>query len=278
MKAHLNFWITLFTSFLPLSLVAGESVNQSLDTKDIEKVEISVVRGEVTVQGNTSSTVQVRGELDDALKTFIFEKRDNRLVIKVELKKNSDRYGKGSKLTISMPEALALAYNGVSTYLKVNNIKNDTKINSVSDQLELENIISPEFKLANVSGNIALKNSKIAHAKISTVSGDGNFELGQWKKLNLSSVSGDVLITGNVSGDESSKISSVSGDIELSLAPESNVKMLLNSGPSGTIDNQLSRDARFTRKTGKSVELVMGEGDAKLKGSTVSGHLKLSRL
>ncbi len=278
----------------PLSLFAGEQVSRSLPVDPAGSVELSVIRGSVSVVGWNESTVKVEGTLDDHTEKLIFEHDDGRVTIEVKITKGGHA-GKGSELIVHVPRASRLEIDGVSTDFSITGTGGMVEVQTVSGGLRLKNLagsvaansISGDVSMTAVAGNVEAK----------SVSGDVTLE-GQGNAYELATVSGDVRLTGlvldkleaaTVSGEIRIQIGlsatavvdleSVSGDITLTLRDEIHARFDLETGPGGDIQNRISDKQPVQEKyTGaEALSITTGSGSSRVKMETFSGTLLISR-
>ena len=71
----------------------------------------------------TQNEVEIKGELDDLTKEFIFEKQGKVIVIRIELPKRNINHGDGSNIQIRVPKASRVDFNGISTDITLKDIE-----------------------------------------------------------------------------------------------------------------------------------------------------------
>jgi len=200
-------------------------------------VEISNIRGIVKVKGWDKDQVAVTGTLDDLAEGITFENKDKVTLIKVEMPDHNINHGDGSDLTIQVPYGNQVDFEGISSDLKVKNIKAGIDVRTVSGDIGVEGV-EKILNIKTVSGDIQLKKST-GKAKLATVSGDIDGVI-NCPEVQVSSVSGDVnlkLDEYQLDGGET-KLSSVNGDINLLFINKINTRVNVKTGPGGDITNQ----------------------------------------
>ncbi len=254
---------------------AKYSVGGAELTDEIERVDISWVRGNVIVATHTENTVafseQANLEVDESLtmhywldgKTLHIKFAQSGKIGVIDLRKT---------LTVFLPQELMLKY------LTVNVISANVSVDGVTAQ-------SAEFD--SVSGEIDIANTQILQLlEIDTVSGELTASLkGTLDELEVDTVSGDIEITaekiGTVDLDSTSgrvklnvisqpdeiDIDTVSGAVSLYLPSDSSFTLNFDT-VSGSFDCDLP-----TTKRGDNY--ICGGGLAKYKIDTVSGSLKI---
>jgi len=297
-----------------LSSLAGEKIDQSLALDNATHVNIENLRGEVTITGWDQDKVMVVGELDDDAKGLMFEQNGSTINIKVKMPRrmNSGRNQEGSVLDIKIPQQLKLSFNGVSTDVNVSNLTQSADIRTVSGNISANalatrielNTVSGDIHCKNLSGDISLSavsgdindrrsqgtlkisavsgslssDTKANEVFANTVSGEIDLTLSKTDELSVSTVSGDVDARLALNEDGRLKMSSVSGDIDMHFTNEVQASFRLKSNASGDLVNKLTEDEVIKAKYGPSSKLYFetGNGNAAVKGSTVSGRIKIS--
>ena len=292
-KICFNLLIIAF-SLLVGNVSAGEKINKSLDVSAEGEVEIHNNRGKITILGWDKNQVLVKGELDDLAERFVFETKNDRTLIKVILPNRNSRArgGSGSNLQIFCPKGFSLQFGGVSTDLKVSDLKNDVDISSVSGDIKLSSIAGKAY-VNSVSGNIIVNQVK-GKISVSTVSGDVDAKVtssdieitGVSSDIKVSTVnidsaeietvSGDTTLRGELNESATIRLSNVSGKSIYFTKQLDNAKVNLNTGPGGEIINKLtSHEATRSFIGSERLKFSVGEGSARIRMSTVSGEIGL---
>lgn len=281
----------LLLAFCIQSVWATTSVEQTLDAAGVAEITIENMRGQVTVSGNDSEQVSVRGTLDEVAEGFIFERRGNTVVAIVEMLQSRQLRGrKGSDLHFSIPQNLFVRFKGVSSDIVVEKVMAGIDLSTVSGDIEVRGVTG-EQELDSVSGSITVRESR-GKLITSNVSGDvsaevasddiqvsvisGNAELkGEGvKRAVVSSVSGDVELALNLSESPFIKVTTVTGEASLHSFNTLNAEVRLQTGPGGDIVNRFNdRSATSSFVKEKSLEFSVGTGAGKVQMNTVSGTL-----
>ena len=302
----------LITTLCSMQALAGESVNKTLDVKDVKSVFIENVRGKVEIKSWSQSKVSVKGELDDQTTEFVFEQNGSAVNIKVQIPNNSKgKNYKGSDLIIHIPEESAVEFTGVSTSLVLKNLLSDSEIKTVSGDIEMDtgrghislstvsgdidakdldgkiylSSVSGDVNDANSTGRINLRSvsgsietsSTASEVSLSAVSGDIDFDLASVEEFDLSTVSGDIKGKFGLDSDGHLKMSTVSGNMSLGFIKPVDASFRLKANAGGDIVNKLTDDRTKYAKYGPGAKLNFstGNGTASVKGTTVSGTIKL---
>jgi len=277
--------------------LCGEAVDMQLDADPAGEVSIDVVRGSVTVVGWDKAVVHVKGQRDEKSEEFIFAREGKLIRISDELKsRGSGSDEDGTRLTIQVPHNSSVEMETVSANQEVRGVNGVLRLDSVSGDINAAGS-GRSANLASVSGNITL-NGGAGEVRLDSVSGDikavinaerlqaesvsGNLEVeneGVLQRLDASTVSGDLVILTALAPEAEADLESVSGDVDLELRGELNVRFNLETGPGGDIENELS-DVRPNREryTGaESLDMRLGQGGADVDASVVSGTITIRR-
>ncbi|OGT81817.1 MAG: hypothetical protein A3H91_15650 [Gammaproteobacteria bacterium RIFCSPLOWO2_02_FULL_61_13] len=283
-------------SFSALAL-GGEVVDKQLDADPSGEVVIDIVRGAITVVGWDRAVVHVKGERDEKSEEFIFAREGNVIRISDELKsRRSGGDASGTHITVQVPRNSSVEMETVSANQDVREINGVVRLDSVSGAINAAGL-ERSANLASVSGDITLKGGS-GEVRVDSVSGNVKVEInaqrlqaesvsgdvevenaGMLQRLDASTVSGNLLIRTALAPEAEADLESVSGDVDLELRGELNVRFNLKTGPGGDIENGLS-DLRPDREryTGaESLELRLGQGGADVDASVISGTITIRR-
>ncbi|GHF82404.1 DUF4097 family beta strand repeat-containing protein [Thalassotalea marina] len=300
---------------ISLPALAGEKVDKSLSAKDVTKVCIDNLRGEVKIKGWSKEQVDVSGELDDETEEFVFEKIGSTIVIKVKVHNNQRNFNDedGSDLNISVPQNVRVEFNGVSSDFSIADIeggvegksvsgnitasaiKSHAELSTVSGNIDAKDLhgkiqmtsvsgdvndvsSSGKLKLRSVSGKVDTK-SNAKDVDLSVVSGDIEFSLAKVDELEVSSVSGEI--EGKLSLNDNGRLemSTVSGDIDIKFNNDVQASFRLKSNAGGNLVNRITDEKAKEAKYGPSSKLTFATGNASatVKGTTVSGTIRLGK-
>jgi len=292
MKKHIVLLISAVFFFSGGSVTANEKVDKALQVQSDGVVEISNIRGIVKVKGWDKDQVAVTGTLDDLAEGITFENKDKVTLIKVEMPDHNINHGDGSDLTIQVPYGNQVDFEGISSDLKVKNIKAGIDVRTVSGDIGVEGV-EKILNIKTVSGDIQLKKStgkaKLAtvsgdidgvincpEVQVSSVSGDVNLKLDEYQNFYASVVSGNITIEGKQLDGGETKLSSVNGDINLLFINKINTRVNVKTGPGGDITNHLSKDKVITEfPNTQRLSITLGDGSGSVKLGTVNGDIKI---
>ena len=314
MKTFNKYMVAAFTSaslfFIPLSM-AGEKIDEAIDSKGVNVVTIENLSGEVTIIGWNKASVTVEGELDDKAEKLIFEKEGNTINIKVKLPSHGNWNSKGSELTIHMPSDLRINFESVSSDVELRNLDSDIRAKTVSgdikatklsERIELISVsgniktseLQGKISLTTISGNIDDKNSfgrlqlqavsgeitsqsKAHEVFVNNVTGNSELNLAEVDELKMSSVSGDTDVSLHLQNNGVVKASSVSGSVKFDFQNDVAADFRLKASAGGDLINKITDKKASHAKYGPSSKLYFQTGDANssVRISTVSGDVKV---
>ena len=291
-------------SFLALVLLAGSTaslagtpINESRDLEPTARVEISNVRGSITVSVWDEPRVQVSGTLGSGSKGLSITGSASDLDIKVEGTESGwFNWGTSSRmedsiLDVRIPRKVELTVESVSADITVTGISGRLlDASSVSGKIRLDSS-AQELEVGSISGTIEISGSG-DRAHVDTVSGDIDLRSNH-QEMKLETVSGNILAVTRSYREFSG--SSVSGDIALRGSPGAGARMDAET-MSGDVSVSLPRDAsaRIDAETfsgglrsdfgavdepehgpGRSLDTTIGTGDARFTIETFSGDIDI---
>jgi len=282
----------LFTLVFSTTVTAKTAVDQSLAVPSDALISIDNTRGEVTIIGWDQAKVTVKGDLDDLAEAFIFDLKDQQVVIEVKVPRLDLNRGNGSNLTIQVPQESRVRFVGVSTDVEIENIRGGVQVQLVSGDLEarriesqlLINTVSGDIEINGVIGSVLASTisgdlelvTTAKSLRLDTVSGDVDLTLKAFDQLAVHSVSGSMEIDGELNPAGQIELASVSGDIRLGLQPGLNATLDLDGGISGDIVNDLSDDEVETRFPSRQrLRAIVGDGSGRIGIRTVSADITL---
>ncbi|MGX9460341.1 DUF4097 family beta strand repeat-containing protein [Shewanella sp. A14] len=288
-------------------------VEQQQNVAENPNVSVKVQRGNIQLISWDNNSIQIKGQLDELSQGLLFEVKGNTVVIEDKLPRSyQGNNQQGSQLTIYLPKQLTLDAEGVSAHyklsqlngqvalalvsgsIKANNIVGETTLTTVSG-----NIISTELNgkinLETVSGNITDNNSQgdaelrlvsgqlnsnsaFNRLTIDQVSGNINASMPMVTELNVVTISGDAKLT--LGADiTKARLESISGDITLTFSAEPNLSFMIDGGPGGIINNQLTDDKPIKQKYSpvKNLQFNTQSGAGKMNINTISGRINLTQ-
>ncbi len=280
--------------------MAGTAINETRDVSADVTVEVSNVRGSVTVRGWDKPTVEITGTLGEGSKGLTVEGSGSRLRIKVEPPGSQGWFSWGSSnnmqdstLDIRIPRKGSLQVDVVSAIVDASGIAGrELRVETVSGKVKLEAKVS-ELAVDSVSGNIDM-NGSADHAnfesvsgdirlragggdfKFDTVSGDIDAELASYRGITGGTVSGDMRLRGIPGRDARVEVETMSGDVNLDLPSDTSGKLHAETF-SGSLDSDFGKVAEPDHGPGRSLEATMGEGAGRYHVETFSGDIVIRK-
>jgi DUF4097 and DUF4098 domain-containing protein YvlB len=277
---------------------AGTPINETRDFDLKGRVEISNVRGSVTVTTWDQARVAISGTLGSGSKGLSVTGDSSQLDIKVQGPENSGWFNWGSNsrmedsnLDIKLPRNADIEINVVSAEVAVSgNAGQVLEVNSVSGRVRVDSQ-AKDLELSSVSGSIEITGSgergevetvsgdvntraRLAVLKFETVSGNINIETDDYRELSTSSVSGDIRVRGKPRKDARVDAETMSGDVRLSFPADLSASIRAETF-SGSIRSDFGSVKEPSRGPGRSLDVSVGGGDGRIKIETFSGDINL---
>ncbi len=221
------------------SAAAGTPINETRKADANARIDVSNIKGAVTVSGWDRNEVAISGSLGDGAKQLSIDGGADHLVIKVQPpdKQGWFSWGADSRmgdtvLDLKVPRGAELKIEVVSADVALTGVGGRLlDINSVSGKVRLESD-AKEIEVDSVSGNIDLTGkAERGHLetvsgnirarglggtlKFETVSGDVDAENGDYRELSAGTVSGDINLRGKPVKDARIDVETMSGDVHL---------------------------------------------------------------
>jgi DUF4097 and DUF4098 domain-containing protein YvlB len=280
--------------------VAGTPISENRNVNADARIDVSNIKGEVTISGWDKSEVAITGTLGEGVKELAVEGGGSHLTIKVEPPDKQGWFSWGAEsrmgdttLDIKVPHnaemkievvsadvALAgvagrlLNVNSVSGKLRLDSDAQEVEVDSVSGNIDLTGK-AERGHLETVSGNVRSRGLG-GQIKFETVSGDIDAENGDYREINAGTVSGDINLRGKPSKDARIEVESMSGDVHLYLPAELSAHLRATTF-SGTIRSDFGKVKEEDRGPGSSLDAMVGSGDARVNLQTFSGDVEVRR-
>lgn len=260
--------------------VAGEKVDQTLSAAADGYVEIEHVNGFAKITGWDKDEVQVKGELGENTKEFIFERDGDEIIIHVEVEKRNKRWGNWGndyedELEIFIPKNSRLSYSATNADVEVykvfggsgiETVNGEIKARDLAGRLRFESVngeidtkdLEGDVNIETVNGNIRSRSSGSQDGSYETVNGNidvvtdspelraetvnGNIELSlnSIEQLNLNTVNGSIEAKMNLAEKGDVRATSVGGGIELYFQADVSARFDIQGHAGGRIINKLS--------------------------------------
>jgi DUF4097 and DUF4098 domain-containing protein YvlB len=273
-------------------ILAGEDIDRTMAAVANGLVKVKNTRGEVDIKGWDQNEVHIEGELDDLAKELVFSQDGDTTVIEIRLPRKNVNWGDGSDLEIRVPSDSRVDFEGVSTDIKLTDIKGGIRVRSVSGDITVDHI-ETQVRLQSVSGDIDVEDSSgIAHMStvsgeidaevnsekvmLDTVSGEIVLGLGSFDQLRVNAVSGDIRVAGTLGVAGQIDIVSISGTVSVRLQESVSAHLIAETQLGGGISNALSDDEPTDTLFGRmALKATLGSGEGKINLRTVSGDIRI---
>jgi DUF4097 and DUF4098 domain-containing protein YvlB len=261
-------------------------------------VEISNVKGAVSVIGWDRPELQVTGQLGEGAQPLAITGSAQALSLKVEpegrgdwLDWSRDKTMGPTRLIVHLPRSASVDVRVVSATLSIDGIDGGAiAVRTISGKTRV-NARTPLLKVDSVSGGIELAGHAQdadlqtvsgdilapvlgEKARLQTVSGEIQAAGGPWQSFSLSTVSGDVRLKGALAEGGHLGIDSMSGDVQLQLPPETSAKLRASTF-SGDLRSDFGKPAEADHGPGSTLETRIGGGAGSIAIETFSGDLRI---
>ena len=256
------------------------------------------MRGSVTVSVWDEAKVQVSGTLGSGSKGLSITGSASQLEIKVRGPEESGWFNWGSNsrmedsiLDVRVPRQVELNIETVSADITATGIAGRLlDVSSVSGKIRLDST-ARELEVGSISGTIELSGSG-DRAHVDTVSGDidlrsthqemeletvsGNImaTTESYREFSGSSVSGDIALRGKPTANARMNAETMSGDVSVKLPPSASARLDAETF-SGRIRSDFGVVNEPEHGPGRSLETVIGTGDARFTIETFSGDIDI---
>jgi hypothetical protein len=280
--------------------IAGTPINETRNVSADARIDVSNIKGAVTVSGWDKSEVQITGTLGDGAKNLAVDGGADHLTIKVQPpdKQGWFSWGADSRMgdttldlkvprnaelkieVVSADVALSgvagrlLTVNSVSGKLRLDSDAKEVEIDSVSGNIDLTGK-AERGHLETVSGNVRARGLG-GQIKLETVSGDVDAENGDYREISAGTVSGDINLRGKPSKDARVDIETMSGDVHLYLPSDVSAHLRATTF-SGSIRSDFGKVKEEERGPGSSLDATIGANDARVTLQTFSGDIEVRR-
>lgn len=279
---------------------AGTPINQTRSVAADARIDVSNVKGSVTVAAWDRQEVAITGTLGDGVKELLVEGSEHHLVIKVEPPKSGSWFSWGADsrmgptiLDIKAPRGAEMNIEVVSADVTVAGIAGRSlDVDSVSGNVRLDSD-AKEVDIDSVSGDVDLRGtSSRAHLEtvsgnlrvhglggeisMETVSGDIDAEDLAWSGVEAGSVSGDINLRGRPASGARLEVETMSGDVRIEVPAELSARVELSTF-SGGIRSDFGSVEEPEHGPGSSLEATIGNGDGTIRAETFSGDIQLRR-
>jgi DUF4097 and DUF4098 domain-containing protein YvlB len=283
----------LGTLMLPGTIAFASTPVNEVRPADMQgSVEVDNVAGSVHIEGWDKAEVEVTGSFgQDVERVEVTGGGLHTSVRVVQRSSHSWNSESGAKITVHVPMGSSLSCKTVSADLKVNGVRGESTLKTVSGDMLAE--VGGDVNAHAVSGNIRLKAPAAksievdtvsgdadvvggdAEVQVTTVSGSAKVKLASTHKARFQTVSGSLTASLALGADARIEAQSVSGDLDFNF-PAAPVAAFDLQTFSGSIDNCFGpKPAEPRHGPGSSLSFKTGEGGARLRANTHSGGIKI---
>lgn len=292
------FVLALFAS--SAAAFADTPISESRDVQATARVDISNVRGAVTVSAWDQPKVEITGTLGEGSKGLEITGDNSRLSIKVKGPEDSGWFNWGSSsrmedtiLNIRVPINAELSIDSVSAeitvtgtagqLLKTDSVSGKIRVDSTAKEIEIGSVSGSvdlsgrgdRVQVETVSGDIETR-SDHGRLKLETVSGNITAATGDYLEFTGSSVSGDISVRGKPVGDARISADTMSGDVRLDMPGDLSARIDAETF-SGRIRSDFGAVKEPEHGPGRSLETTIGDGNARMTIETFSGDITIRR-
>lgn len=292
--------LILLQALAGASAIAGTPIKETRDVSNDASIEVSNVRGSVTVRGWDKPTVEITGTLGEGSKGLTIDGSGSHLRIKIEPPGSQGWFSWGSSnnmqdstLDIRMPRQGSLQVDVVSAVVDASDIVGrELRVETVSGKVRLGAKVR-ELSVDSVSGNVEM-NGSADHAKFESVSGDvrvrangGEFkfetvsgdvdsELSGYREITGGTVSGDMRLRGTPERNARVEVETMSGDVSLDLPADVSGRLHAETF-SGSLDTDFGKADEPDHGPGRNLDTVVGDGTGSYHLETFSGDIIIRR-
>jgi len=287
--------VFLLSGLLPMSVMADEDVNESIDAASNGEVEIYNTAGSITVTGWSRDSVQVTGEIGDDVDELVLERDGDYILVKVKVPHNHGR-DIDSEIIVSVPENSSIEVTGVSADIEVNDVNGDQSLQTVSGDVEALGVAGQleaasvsgdvdvmgtgeagETAAATVSGDVTVSNLS-GEMEAESVSGDVTIVGGSFDRVYFETVNGNLSFSGQLLSGGRIAAESVNGDVELDFDGEVSASFDIETF-NGDIDNCFGPEPERTSRYAPGLELGFseGDGDGRVVIETLNGDVSICK-
>jgi DUF4097 and DUF4098 domain-containing protein YvlB len=282
---------------------AATPINQSKPLAADGSVSIENIKGRIVVRTWAQPEVRIAGSLGKGAEKLVVEGDGRNLRIEVKYprgKRDGGWMGWGHNddieptiLEVTVPQKASLDIDSVSAdvdvqqmaghKLEVASVSGNVVVTASSPgQANFENvsgdttlrITTDRVKAESVSGDISLQGGLNGEVHLETVSGNATLVARVLDKLQFSSVSGDARLQTALAPGGVIRSENVSGGLVLSLAKNTSAQLEVESF-SGDIASPVGKIEREEYGPGKSLKVKLGQGQGRIQLESFSGDVEI---
>jgi len=294
----MNRLILVSAGLLLATAASAEDINQRLDASADGKVEIYNTAGSVTVEGWSQDAVEVTGTLGEEVDKFIFERKNDTVLVKVKPKKGKNSGGRStsSHITVRVPQQSSVEVATISAEIDIEGVKGEQDLQSVSGSVATQ-VFAAEIEVETVSGRIDVAGSgEDIEADLTTVSAgisvrdlsgvidlesvNGKLEVGggSFSDVAMETVNGRIDFNSSLREGGDLDIETVNGKVVVNFVGGLSADVDVNTF-NGRINNcfgpKPERTSEFT--PGWELSFTEGGGEGSVNISTLNGGVTLCK-
>ena len=278
---------------------ASTPISETRSVNADARIDVSNIKGDVTVSGWDKNEVSITGTLGDGARKLAIDGGGSSLSIKVEPPDKQGWFNWGSEsrmgntsLDLKVPRnaemkievvsadvalsgvaGRSLRVNGVSGKLRLDTDAKEVDVDSVSGNIELTGK-AERGHLETVSGNVRARGLG-GQIKFETVSGDIDAENADYREITAGTVSGDINLRGKPTKDARIEVETMSGDVHLYLPGDIAARIHATTF-SGSIRSDFGKVKEEEHGPGSSLDAPLGN-DGRVDLQTFSGDIEVRR-
>lgn len=279
----------------------AKTLDRSFPLEADGTIEVSNVRGSVTITGGSRDGVKLGGSLGAGSKLAV-EGDARRLEMRVESEKGGGWFGgngprNDTSLVLEVPHGASVKLDVVSASGKIGNLDGKSiEVGNVSGEVRVD-AAARSIEIDSVSGNVTLQATRagaVERAHLQTVSGDIKAD-GAGGRVKLETVSGGVAFSAPTVDELGAE--SVSGTIEATFAPvqgariraetmSGDLRLRLPAGLaarihaetfSGRLRSDYGKVAKAEFGPGSSLDVDTGDDATRIDAQSFSGSVELRK-
>jgi len=277
---------------------AGTPIHEVRAANRDVRVDVSNVKGSVTVSGWDKPEVAIGGTLGDGARKLAVTGDASHLRIKVEAPEQRSWFSWGADsrmgdtlLDIKVPREAEMKIEVISAdvslsgvagrSLNVESVSGKQRIDSGAKEVEVESV-SGDIEVAGkadrahietVSGNIRARGLG-GRLKFETVSGDVDAENANYREVEAGTVSGDIELRGTPADGARIEVETMSGDLRLRLPATASMRIKASTF-SGRIRSDFGKVEEADHGPGSSLDATIGDGAGQVRIETFSGDVDI---
>jgi DUF4097 and DUF4098 domain-containing protein YvlB len=228
-------------------------------------VDGDVVRGRINAEGDAD-----RVRIDASAGRLTITSQDQWHAFGIGLGLSILGFGSDSSVDIELevPRTARVVAEIASGDIRGEGLVGRQRYRSASGEIELTGAAGT-VEVDAVSGGLRLSGPGPVKVRARTVSGEAEVATGRIEALNVSTTSGDVQVHGALEANGEHRISTVSGDVELTIDGGARID-------ASTVSGDIASDVPHRSEGGRGRRsLILGDGAATLYFKSVSGDLRV---